>query len=536
MPRRFARIARPARVRIRRRKPWVLARRRLFGWKVRLLTRGLQKKSVVSGCRLGCHRAPTSSSLTPECTASRSLFAICAHRRQAAATIDNSTWLRYARLRHPVKPALPGRHYPQPGDNNLNRMGRPDYRGWTPVRSLLSAPSGSCRPPQLLRSTRPPELQPNPSQESHVRGTRERACPVADVPADLAAVWPRVLEQLLGEGRGQGVETKDEHWIKRCQPLALVADTALLAVPNEFAKGVLEGRTAPIVSETLSRECGRPIRIAITVDDSVGESPAPPAPPTQSQQRYDEPERPSGQGRDGYRGYGRHRADDHMDDHPQGRPDQQQPRGDQLPTARPAYPDYQRPDPGARRGPRRTTTAGSSSGSASRTGTRTRHPPRTTASSRRTALPTTSSGPTTSSSGPGTTSLAPTTTSARTAVTVVPSRRRSPGTGMSTEADPSAPICPPPVAPRARSPRSRRPRPVPESPPRASTRSTSSTRSSSAPRTVSRTPQRSPSPRRPPRRTTPSSSTESRDSARRTCCTRSGTTRAASTRARACGT
>ena len=37
--RRAARIARPARVRIRRRKPWVLARRRLFGWKVRLLTR-----------------------------------------------------------------------------------------------------------------------------------------------------------------------------------------------------------------------------------------------------------------------------------------------------------------------------------------------------------------------------------------------------------------------------------------------------------------------------------------------------------------
>jgi hypothetical protein len=36
--RRPARIARPARVRIRRRKPCVLCRRRLFGWKVRLLT------------------------------------------------------------------------------------------------------------------------------------------------------------------------------------------------------------------------------------------------------------------------------------------------------------------------------------------------------------------------------------------------------------------------------------------------------------------------------------------------------------------
>ncbi|MGW3117959.1 chromosomal replication initiator protein DnaA [Streptomyces sp. NPDC001107] len=164
---------------------------------------------------------------------------------------------------------------------------------------------------------------------------------MADVPADLAAVWPRVLEQLLGEGRGQGVETKDEHWIRRCQPLALVADTALLAVPNEFAKGVLEGRLAPIVSETLSRECGRPIRIAITVDDSAGEPPAPPAPPARPQPRYEEPELPSGQ----YDGYGRHRADDRRANRPEHPPGDQ---GDQLPTARPAYPsEYQRPEPGA---------------------------------------------------------------------------------------------------------------------------------------------------------------------------------------------
>ncbi|MFH8490045.1 chromosomal replication initiator protein DnaA [Streptomyces longisporoflavus] len=187
---------------------------------------------------------------------------------------------------------------------------------------------------------------------------------MADVPADLAAVWPRVLEELLGEGRGHGVDAKDERWIKRCQPLALVADTALLAVPNEFAKGVLEGRLAPIVSESLSRECGRPIRIAITVDDSVGDPmdrPTPPAPPLQQQsghqqsghqqpghqqpgqqqqQRYEEPEQHQGpgQGHDSYDGYGRRSPDEHS----QGRGP-----GDQLPIARPAYPDYQRPAPGA---------------------------------------------------------------------------------------------------------------------------------------------------------------------------------------------
>ncbi|GAA5048458.1 chromosomal replication initiator protein DnaA [Streptomyces similanensis] len=187
---------------------------------------------------------------------------------------------------------------------------------------------------------------------------------MADVPADLAAVWPRVLEQLLGEGRGQGVETKDEHWIRRCQPLALVADTALLAVPNEFAKNVLEGRLAPIVSETLSRECGRPIRIAITVDSSVGES-QPPAPQAPAP-RYEEQELPGGQG--GYEGYSRRRPDHRGEGHRPGRGDRDQggsgdqsppSRGgaqpadgtDSLPTVRPAYPseyaEYQRPEPGA---------------------------------------------------------------------------------------------------------------------------------------------------------------------------------------------
>ena len=147
------------------------------------------------------------------------------------------------------------------------------------------------------------------------------------------------------------METKDEHWIRRCQPLALVADTALLAVPNEFAKGVLEGRLAPIVSETLSRECGRPIRIAITVDDSAGEPPAPPAPPVRPQPRYEEPELPSGQydtnqyDNNQYDGYGRHRADDPRPPRPDQLPSAP---GDQLPTARPAYPsEYQRPEPGA---------------------------------------------------------------------------------------------------------------------------------------------------------------------------------------------
>ncbi len=142
-----------------------------------------------------------------------------------------------------------------------------------------------------------------------------------------------MLEHLLAEGQ-QGVEPKDKQWIERCQPLALVADTALLAVPNEWGKHVFETRLAPLISETLSRECGRTIRIAITVDDSVGEPPPARQQPSAPQQpqaplyqgpQHDEPQN------DRYQGYG----------HRQGE--------DGLPEARPAYPEYQqqRPEPGA---------------------------------------------------------------------------------------------------------------------------------------------------------------------------------------------
>lgn len=144
-----------------------------------------------------------------------------------------------------------------------------------------------------------------------------------------------MLDQLLGEGQ-QGIEPKDKQWIERCQPLALVADTALLAVPNEWGKRVLEGRLAPLISETLTRECGRPIRIAITVDDSANEPPSPPAPPMhqphQSQgpqsHHYQGPPRDEPPHNDVYDGYGHRPSDDGM------------------PTARPAYPDYQQ-RPGA---------------------------------------------------------------------------------------------------------------------------------------------------------------------------------------------
>ncbi|GAA2655664.1 chromosomal replication initiator protein DnaA [Streptomyces lunalinharesii] len=150
-------------------------------------------------------------------------------------------------------------------------------------------------------------------------------------------MWPRVLDHLL-RSEADGLKPKDQDWLKRTQPLALVADTALLAVPNEFAKGVLEGRLAPLIGEALSHECGRPIRIAITVDDSSEEPPGPqPAPHQQQHAPHQQPQH------DAYDGYDERHDSRH--DSRQGYGHQ----GDDLPSVRPAYPDYPqlRHEPGA---------------------------------------------------------------------------------------------------------------------------------------------------------------------------------------------
>ncbi|MEV7466608.1 chromosomal replication initiator protein DnaA [Streptomyces kronopolitis] len=173
---------------------------------------------------------------------------------------------------------------------------------------------------------------------------------MADVPADLAAVWPRVLDHLL-RAEIDGIKAKDQDWLRRTQPLALVADTALLAVPNEFAKSVLEGRLAPLIGEALSHECGRPIRIAITVDNSTEEPTTPPAPP--AHQQHQPPQQQA-----------QHSQQSHQQSHQQSRQSQQHEQydgyetrhdsrhdnrqgyghqGDDLPDVRPAYPDYQQP-------------------------------------------------------------------------------------------------------------------------------------------------------------------------------------------------
>jgi chromosomal replication initiator protein len=99
-----------------------------------------------------------------------------------------------------------------------------------------------------------------------------------DNTVDLTSAWNRSLD-----GFGDELAPQHRAFLQLTRPLALVEDTALIAVPNEFAKEVIETRLRQMITEALSGSLGREIRIAVTVEQPAASSepghPGGPPPP-----------------------------------------------------------------------------------------------------------------------------------------------------------------------------------------------------------------------------------------------------------------
>ncbi len=93
---------------------------------------------------------------------------------------------------------------------------------------------------------------------------------------DLAEVWARSLDELAT----MQIEPHQRAWLRLTRPLGLVENTALIATPNEFVKEQLETRLRALITHALSRELGRSIQLAVTVDPTAiaTASTFPPAP------------------------------------------------------------------------------------------------------------------------------------------------------------------------------------------------------------------------------------------------------------------
>jgi chromosomal replication initiator protein len=85
---------------------------------------------------------------------------------------------------------------------------------------------------------------------------------VPDETIDLESLWTHAVDGLADSA----VTPQQRAWLRTTRPLALVEDTALVAVPNEFAKDVLETRLRPLITTALSIQLGREIRVAVTVE------------------------------------------------------------------------------------------------------------------------------------------------------------------------------------------------------------------------------------------------------------------------------
>jgi chromosomal replication initiator protein len=79
--------------------------------------------------------------------------------------------------------------------------------------------------------------------------------------ADLAAVWTAATDLLNDEI----VSQQRRAYLRLTQLLAIVEETALLAVPDAYTREVIETQLRQAITEALSRHLGRQVQVAVTV-------------------------------------------------------------------------------------------------------------------------------------------------------------------------------------------------------------------------------------------------------------------------------
>jgi chromosomal replication initiator protein len=91
--------------------------------------------------------------------------------------------------------------------------------------------------------------------------------PVAQDEVDFAAVWNNALNSVADT-----MSAPQNAFLRLARLVGLIDNTVLLAVPNDFTKGVLEERLAAPLTDALSDQLGRELHLAITVDASLAGS------------------------------------------------------------------------------------------------------------------------------------------------------------------------------------------------------------------------------------------------------------------------
>ena len=83
----------------------------------------------------------------------------------------------------------------------------------------------------------------------------------------MTQLWSTTLEALDSDG----IPVQQRAFLSLARLVGLLDGTALIAVPNDFTKDMVETRLRDRVTQTLSAQLDRDIRLAVTVDPSLSE-------------------------------------------------------------------------------------------------------------------------------------------------------------------------------------------------------------------------------------------------------------------------
>jgi chromosomal replication initiator protein len=86
----------------------------------------------------------------------------------------------------------------------------------------------------------------------------------------MTQLWRTTLEVLDSDG----IPVQQRAFLSLAKLVGLLDDTALIAVPNDFTKDIVETRLRERVTATLGSQLGRQVRLAVTVDPSLADAPA----------------------------------------------------------------------------------------------------------------------------------------------------------------------------------------------------------------------------------------------------------------------
>ncbi|GLY26866.1 chromosomal replication initiator protein DnaA [Kineosporia sp. NBRC 101731] len=134
---------------------------------------------------------------------------------------------------------------------------------------------------------------------------------------DFPSVWRRALDSL----DSVGVTPQQRAFVRLARPVGLLDGTAILAVPNDLTKEILEQRVRDTITGLLSEHLGIPIRLAVTVDSSLaGGEPVHVRTPAGGIRMFDSEENATYEvrnpkSRSGESGFGKPRADFRVDSH-----------------------------------------------------------------------------------------------------------------------------------------------------------------------------------------------------------------------------